>query len=66
MNPEEAQKLKSKYWSTFKLLKKKNMPIKSARVEDQRIEFFRIDDLELTVENNKEAFKSLLKTEEPI
>lgn len=37
MNPEEAKKIKAKYLSTFKLLKKKKLPLKYARVGDQRI-----------------------------
>lgn len=42
MNPEEVKRLKSKYFSTFKLLKKKKMPVKHARVGDSRVEYFRI------------------------
>jgi hypothetical protein len=50
------------------LLKKKKLLIKSARVGDQRIEYFRIDDLTEAVEKNKDAIKLLLNNpnEEPI
>ena len=49
-------------------MKKKKLPIKSARVGDQRIEYFRIDDLLEIVEKNKDAIRLLLNnpSEEPI
>lgn len=50
MNPEECEKLKSKYLPVFKFLRKKKLPIKYARVGDQRVEYFRVEEVRRIVD----------------
>ena len=61
MTEEQVKALRGKYLSTIKFLKKK-LPLKYARVGDQRVEYFRLQDLETVISNYKPNIQALLNT----
>lgn len=63
---EERERLKSKYFPVYKLLKKKKLKFKHARVGDFPVEYCRIDELEKTVNDNHDQFKELIGNDTPL
>jgi hypothetical protein len=54
---EERARLKEKYFPTYKLLKKKGLKLKHARLGDMPVEYCRIDELEKIVNEHHQQFK---------
>lgn len=63
---EEQARQREKYLPCYKLLRKKGLKFKHARVGDMPVEYCRVDELEKTVNDNHEQLKELLQVELPL
>lgn len=63
---EETERLKTKYFPVYKLLKKKKLKFKHARVGDSPVEYCRIDELEKVVNDHHDQFRELVGNDTPL